>query len=143
MTNELTSYCNEYYNLTQQLAVREEHFKTLLDNAPLYCGQTSLSEIDAIISYHRKVNDAKAKMEETCDDMRQLERLILLFMRHFGIQPGTILTGEIPGELAYEIWANENDILYISKIEDLAPDPDDLNVIEIRLWSKDDVEEED
>jgi hypothetical protein len=56
---------------------------------------------------------------------------------------GTVLTGEIPGELAYEIWANENDTLYINKAKNLAPEPDDANIMYIKLWSGDDVEEED
>jgi len=142
MTGEFTTQCNHYYELTQQLAAREEHFKNLLDNVPLYCGQTSLSEIDDIISYYRDVQDAKAKVDETCDEMRATEADILMFMRHFDLPPGTVLTGEIPGELAYEIWANENDTIYISKTKNLAPEPDDNDFIEIKVWSKDDVEED-
>jgi hypothetical protein len=142
MTGEFTAYCNHYYDLTQQLTAREGRFKNLLDNVPLYCGQTSLSEVDDIISYYRQVQAAKAKVDETCDEMRETERAILMFMQHFEMPTGTVLTGEIPGELQYEIWANENDTLYINKTKDLAPTPDDLNVIEIRLWGGDDVEEE-
>jgi len=142
MTGEFTSHCNHYYELTEQLTAREEHFKNLLDNTPLYCGQTSLSEVDEIISYYRQVQAAKAKVDETCDEMRETERAILIYMRHFEMPPGTALTGEIPGELEYEIWANENDTIYINKTKNLTPEPDDADIIEIRLWSKEDVEEE-
>lgn len=143
MTGEFTAYCNHYYVLTQQLTVREERFKNLLDNVPLYCGQTSLSEVDAIIRYYRKVQTAKTKVDETCDEMRETERAILMYMRHFEMPPGTVLNGEIPGELAYEIWANENDTIYINKTKNLAPEPDNANIIEIKLWSRGDVEEVD
>src|ERR1039457_5718491 len=100
MTGEFTAYSNRYYELTKLLSKREERFKNLLDNAPFYCGQTSLSEVDAIISYYRKVQAAKAKIEKTLADMREAARPILMIMRHFEIPPGTVLTGEIPGELA-------------------------------------------
>jgi len=143
MTGEFTTCCNEYYNLTVRLEKRQEHLKHLLVNMPLYYGQTSLSEIDDIISYYRDVQDAKAKVDETCGEMRATEADILMFMRHFDMPPGTVLNGEIPGELQYEIWANENDTIYINKTKNLAPEPDDANIMYIKLWSGDEGEEED
>jgi hypothetical protein len=53
MTNEFTAWCNYYYQLTMLLSEVEDHFKNLLDNAPLYSGQTRLSQVDAIIGYYR------------------------------------------------------------------------------------------
>ena len=141
MTGEFTACCNEYYTLTVRLEKRQEHLKDLLVNLPVYYGQTSLSEMDDIISYYREVQDAKAKVDETCDEMRATEADILMFMRHFDIEHGTVLNGEIPGELAYEIWANENDTIYICKTDDLAPDIDPT-IMEIKLWSGDDVDKE-
>lgn len=143
MTGEFTSYCNRYYELTKLLSRREERFNNLLANAPLYCGQTSLSEVDAIISYYRTVQAAKAKTDKTLDDMRQTERFILMIMRHFEIPPGTVLTGEIPGELEYELWADENDALYIIKTKSLQPEADNPNVMVIKIWDEDGGEEED
>jgi hypothetical protein len=142
MTGEFTAYCNHYYELTKLLSAREERFKNLLNNAPLYCGQTSLSEADAIISYYRKVQTAKAQMDNTFDDLTETGRLILMIMRYFEMPPGTVLTGEIPGELAYELWANENDALHISKTINLQPKPDNPNIIVIKFANKDDGEEE-
>jgi hypothetical protein len=133
MTSEFTSYCNLYYNLTLLLAKREERLKNLLDNAPYYYGQTRLSEMDAIISYYRDVQAYKAKKDKTFDNMMATERIILKIMRHFEIPPGTVLTGEIPGELEYEIWADENDAVYISKTKDLAPEADNANIIVIKF----------
>ena len=141
-TSEFTNYCNRYYELMQVLAKQQARFKRLAENAPLYSGQTNLSEVDAIISYYRDVQIAKAKIEETFNHVRATERYILMIMRHFEIPPGTILTGEIPEELEYEIWADGNDTLYITKTKDLQPEPDNPNVIWINVWNKDKGEEE-
>lgn len=52
-------------------------------------------------------------------------------MRHFEIPPGTVLTGEIPGEMAYEVWADEQDRIQIRKTGDLVPEADNPNIIVI------------
>ena len=138
MTGEFTAFCTRYYQLTQLLSKREERFNNLLANAPLYSGQTNLSQIDEIISYYREVQTAKAKMDKTADDKSATERVILAIMQHFEIPPGTTLTGEIPNELEYELWADENDALHIIKTKSLQPEPDNSNVIEIKVWSEED-----
>jgi hypothetical protein len=92
-----TAWCNYYYQLSLLFTDIEEHFQNLLNNAPLYCGQTRLSEIDALISYYRAVQAEKAKMDKMGEDMKKAGRTILAMMQHFEIRPGTVLTGEIPG----------------------------------------------
>ena len=82
-------------------------------------------------------------MEKALDDMRETERYILMIMRHFEIPHGTLLTGQIPGQLEYEVWANDNDTIYINKIKNLQPEADIPNIIVIKLWSEDDGKEED
>ena len=134
MTNEFTAHCSYYYQLKMLFLKRQDRLNNLLDNAPFYSGQISLSEIDAIVSYYREAQAAKAKMDKTLADMKEAERDILMFMRHFDIPPGKVLYGEIPGELEYEIWANENDAVFINKIKDLQPEPLDPNIIVIKLW---------
>jgi len=124
MTGDFTAYCNDFYRLTELLASREAHFQTLVDNAPYYNGQFYLSDIDAIITYYRNAQAAKAKIDSTFADLKEAERNILLIMRHFDIPPGTVLIGEIPGELTYEIWVNEHDAIFINKIKEHIPDPD-------------------
>ena len=99
MTSEFTTQCNRYYRLRVLLSEHEEHLKNLLDNAPLYCGQTKLSEVDAIISYYRRAQTEKAKTDKILDDLTATGSIILTIMRHFEIPPGTMLTGEIPGEV--------------------------------------------
>ena len=132
-TGEFTSYCNYYYKLTQLFAEREKRHQNLLDNAPVYCGETSVSAVDAIISYYREVQAYKAKKDKTFDSMLKTERTILAIMRHFEIPPGTVLTGEIPGQLEYEAWADENDRVYVNKTKDVAPEADNPNIMVIRF----------
>jgi len=54
-------------------------------------------------------------------------------LRHFEIPPGTVLTGEIPGEIAYEVWADEQDRIHIRKTDDLAAEEDNPNVMVIKF----------
>jgi len=77
-------------------------------------------------------------MDNTADDRSATERVILAIMRHFEIPPRTVLTGEIPEVLEYELWADENDALHIIKTQSLQPEPDNPNVIEIKVWSEED-----
>jgi len=135
MTGEFTDWCSHYYQLTTLLAVHDEHLKNLLDNAPPYSGQSSLSDLDAIISHNREVHAAKAKVDKTVKELIATGQTILKIMQYFEIPPRTMLTGEIPGELEYEIWANENDQVFIGKIRDLQPPVPNPNVIEIKCWN--------
>ncbi len=130
---EFTIYCSRYYELTVQHAAQETNLQTQLLNAPVYNGQTLLSEIDAIISYYREVQAAKTEMDKTFDNLKITEGTILRIMRHFEIPPGTILTGEIPGELEYSLWADDNDMLHIIKTKNLAPLVAEENIITIKI----------
>lgn len=133
MTNEFTAWCNYYYQLSTLFADVEEYFQNLLNDAPLYSGQTRLSEVDALIDYYRTVQAEKTKMDQMTEEVKQAERTILTMMRHFAIPPGTVLTGEIPGEMAYEVWADEQDRIHIRKTEDLAVEEDNPNIMVIKL----------
>lgn len=143
MTTEFTAWCSQYYHLTILFSERCERFKTLLDNAPPYTRQNSLSDIDAMISYDRKVQAAKAKGDKTFKELTETGRIILKIMRHFEIPPRTVLIGQIPGELEYEIWANEKDQVFIGKIRDLPQEAHDPNIIRIKCWNGDKGEEDD
>ena len=133
MTNEFTAWCNYYYELTMLLSEVEEHFINLLNNAPLYCGQTRLSEVDVIIDYQLTVQAELTRLHTMREDVKEAEIAILAIMQHFEIPTGTVLTGEIPGEMAYEVWADEQERIHISKTGDLAAEEDDANVIVIEL----------
>jgi hypothetical protein len=132
MTNEFTAWCNYYYHLTMLFSDIEEHFQNLLENAPLYCGQTRLSQVDAIINYYRTTQAEKAKMDQLGEQVKEAGQTILTIMQHFEIPPGTILTGEIPGEMAYEVWADEQERVQIRKTGDLAAGEDNANVMVIK-----------
>jgi len=134
MTGEFTNICNRYYELKQLHARSGEHLNQLLENAPLYSGEMCISNIDAIISYYRNAQAEKAEVDKLYKQILATERDILLIMRHFEIPPNTVLYGEIPFDLEYEISADENDQLTITKINSLQPEEDDPNVILIKLW---------
>ena len=133
MNGEFNGYCSQYYNLTQLLAEQQEHFNTLLDNALPYTGQTNINELDAIIKCNRKIQKAKARAENTFDELRNTEHTILMIMQYFGIPPHTVLVGEVPEKLLFEIWADDSDTVHIKKIKDLVPPVDDENIIRIKI----------
>jgi hypothetical protein len=133
MNGEFNGYCSRYYNLTQLLAEQQEQFNTLLDNALPYTGQTNLSELDAIIKCNRKIQRAKARVDDTIVKLNETERTILLIMEYFGIPPHTVLFGEVPEMLLFEIWADDSDTIHIQKIKDLAPPVDEENIIKIKI----------
>ena len=133
MNGEFNGYCSHYYNLTQLLAEQQEHLSTLLDNALPYTGQTNVSELDAIIKCHRKIQRAKVRVDSIVDELQKTERIILLVMQYFGIPPGTRLVGEVIEQLLFEIWADDTDAIHTKKIKDLVPPVDDENIIKIRM----------
>ncbi len=141
MTGEFSNFCNRYYELKQLHARREERLNELLENAPFYNGEMCTSGLDDIIRYYRRAQAAKAKVDETYKQILATERNIKMVLRHFEIPHGTVFIGQIPGELEYEIWADENDELTIVNINNLEPEPDDPNVIVIKLWNWDKEEE--
>jgi hypothetical protein len=143
MTDEFTAHCSQYYHLTKLFSARHERFQNLLDNAPPYTNQNNLSDLDAIISYNRKVQAAKAKADKTFKDLTETGRTILKMMQYFEIPPRTVLIGQIPGELEYEIWANEKEDVFIGKIRDLPQEALDPNVVVIKCWDGSKGEEDD
>jgi hypothetical protein len=137
MTGEFTSWCTHYYRLTKLFLQHNERINKLLADAPPYTSQRNLSDLDAIISYNRKVQAVKAKADKTFKHLTETGRTILKVMQYFEIPPHVVLTGEIPGELEFEIWANENDALFINKIKDLQPGAHNPNIIVIDCWADD------
>ncbi|ASU34943.1 hypothetical protein [Mucilaginibacter xinganensis] len=144
MTNEFTTYCSHYYHLTRLFEARNQHFNNLLNDAPPYTRQNKVSDLDAIISYNRKVHAAKAKADKTFKDLTETGHTILAIMQYFDIQPRAVLTGQVPGEMEYEVWANEKGQVFIGKIRDLPKEPDNPNMIHLKCWKagKDDDEDE-
>ena len=133
MENEFTAYGNLYYKLKQALLKRNKHLQILLDNAPDPTGMTKLSDLDAVISYGRKAKAAKKKVDDTELQLKETARDIVLLMKHFDIPPFTWLTGQIPGELEYELFTDENENVFIMKTKSLAAEPCDPNIIRIKL----------
>jgi hypothetical protein len=142
--NPFNALCASYYRLSQLVAKRQERLQLLLDNAPEYTGETSIDEIDAMINYYQKTQAYKAKYDETYKSFTETGEDIRKVMQHFSIPPETVLTGQIPGELEYEVVAGEDDMVYIYKTKDLAPLEDNPNIITIKMCYGDerDVEED-
>jgi hypothetical protein len=132
MESEFTNFCSHYYELTLQLEESEAHFHYLLANALPYSGQTNLNELDAIIECNREVQEAKTLADNIVECMRGTESNILKIMQYFEIPPHTKLQGEIPGDVQFEIWADENDTIHILKTKDLAPLADHQNVYVVK-----------
>jgi hypothetical protein len=57
--------------------------------------------------------------------LKDTERVTLMILKHFEIPPNTTLTGAVPEELEYELWADENDAIHIYKTKELAPQTDE------------------
>ncbi|MDR3695535.1 hypothetical protein [Mucilaginibacter sp.] len=47
-------------------------------------------------------------------------------------EAGRTILAMIPGEMAYEVWADEQDNIHISKTGDLADEADNPNIIVIK-----------
>jgi hypothetical protein len=133
MEGEFTNYCSSYYRLTELLDAQETRFQSLLENALPYAGQTHLNELDAILHCNRKIQKAFADVNDTVSTMHETERTILQIMRYFELTPNTKLTCVIPGELEFEIWADEQDVVHCLKTKQLAPLEEDPNIINIRI----------
>jgi hypothetical protein len=140
MTGEFSYYCNLYYRLKIKLTKQDVYFYKLLGNALPYTNQRCLTELDEIIKCNRAVQAAKAKVYKTYAQLVEAGEAILKFMDYFEVPPGGVLTGEIPGELEYHIWRDEDNLIGIRKIADLTPEPLPSNFIVIKCWRE---EEED
>jgi len=136
MTNEFSGWCSLYYQLRMLYIEQQEQLKNLVDNAPVYCSQTTLGEIDAIMSYYREAQAEKVKADKTFDDLKKTEEIILYIMRHFEIPKGTVLTGVIPGEMELEVWTYGENKLFIEKIRDLEPEPVEPNTTVLKFLIK-------
>ena len=147
MANEFTDACTIYYKLTTRYKKRLAHLNALVENAPVYKldehnWRTNLTEIDAIMKYYYHAQAKKAELDKIEKDMQTAEKDIQYLMQFFGIPPFYGLTGQIPGELEYEVFADGDGAIFIRKTADLEPEvlPDNVILIKTSFWKD---EEED
>lgn len=133
MTGEFNGYCSHYYTTTQLLEEQEERLNKLLNNAPMYTGQTTLNEVDTILKHYRKIELIQTKIEELTEELEKTGQTILMVMQYLDIQPHTVLTGQIPEQVEFEIWADTNDTMYTRKVRDLAPPANENNILRIKI----------
>jgi hypothetical protein len=123
MNSEFTAWCNDYYKLYEQLIAQDLHYQNLLYNPPPYTGQSNLHELDAILSHNHELQAAKTKLYQTFKETAAARDTVLAIMEFFEMPPNTRLTGQVPGEREYEIWADEHGALCTRKLKDLPPKP--------------------
>lgn len=136
MNGQFTKFCRRYYELICLLDQQETRFATMLANALPYTGQTHVNELDAIIRCNLKIQRARAQADDTIAAMRRIENIIIQIMAYFDIEPHTTLTCEVPGLYELAIWADNANIVYCIKTNNLAPIIEDENIITIQLINK-------
>lgn len=139
MNGEFTAACANYYRLNQKLSEEEEeeaYFQNLLQNAIPHTGQTKLAELDQVIACNRKVQQTRDDVDQVQQQLREAEALIMKMMQYFEMPPNTILTGIVPGEMEFEIWADEQDTLHCHKTIDLDPPIEGPNIITIKFCNE-------
>ncbi|MFI5159176.1 MAG: hypothetical protein ACHQF4_09945, partial [Sphingobacteriales bacterium] len=82
--------------------------------------------------YYREAQDLNEEVLQLTDELKQPARAILEFMNYFQIPRNKVLTGVIPEQLEYQLWATEDDEIGIRKTIDLEPDPLDENTILVK-----------
>jgi hypothetical protein len=143
MTNEFTALCAQYYRLTTRFEMAYKRYKNLSDNAPLYSGQHSINELNDLMSYSRTLETARTKGAKIFKDLTETAQTIVAIMRSFGIPPRTVLLGEIPGEIEFELWTHETGGVVINKLRDLPKEPENPNMIYIKCWNGNKSEDDD
>jgi len=128
MTGEFSNLCARFYRLKTQVFAQDNYLKQLLANEPPGSNLHNTGKPDNSIGKTRKYQAAKAKFDDIYKKYEKVADDILVIMTHFNIPRMAIITGEIPGELTYEVWANQKNEVYIVKSKDLQPEPGCLTV---------------
>src|SRR5579872_6408466 len=113
MSGMLTALCGHYFKLKLKLYKRDDRFKELFDNVLKFDQNVTLSELDDILESSHKVVDAFDKTQITFEKMKDAERKILHLLKCLGVRPNWFMTGEIEGEMEYEVWYDGNDNLFV------------------------------
>lgn len=142
----LSALCSHYYKLKIKLHKQDDRFKLLFDNVLKFDGNVTVTELDAILVSTGKVCAAHDKTQVTFEKVKETEQKILHLLKWLGVRPRWFLTGQIPGELEYELFYDMNDNVHVVKTRDLEPEPVNPNIISIDLgaWEyKHDEDDED
>jgi hypothetical protein len=124
--DEFSYVCSMFYTYKQRYMKCRARFEELIKYEPQYNGETKVSDIDDKIKYIRRVQKLEEKKWDLIDDLIFLEQDILMYMDHFEIPRNTRLTGVIPDELEYEIWADDRDVVHVEKTRDYIEEPEEL-----------------
>lgn len=142
MKTSLNTLCCNYYLASERLIKQQQRFEELLAKPASFAGQTYLPDIDKTIRRWHKRQEASDAITYTQAELTDLQAMILILFEYIGAAPNTRLTGELPEEVEFAIWADDNQQLHYEKLRDLAPVLEDgCEYITIRLGG--DVEMED
>jgi hypothetical protein len=133
MNGILTALCGHYYKLKMKLYQHDDRFKAVFDSVLKFDSHTRISELDTILDSCRRAVDASDKMQIAFEKVKETEHRILHLLKCLGVRPRWFMTGEIAGELEYEVWYDDKDNVYIAKVRDLEPEPPKRNVITIKM----------
>ncbi|MEO9173629.1 MAG: hypothetical protein ABI203_11060 [Mucilaginibacter sp.] len=117
---------------------QDDHFKELFDNVLKFDRHLKVSEVDAILESGQRAVNAFEKVDLAFEKVKETERRILHLFKGLGIRPFWFLTGDIPGELEYEVWYDDKDSVFIRKMRDLESETEQPNVIKIKMLAKGD-----
>src|ERR1700741_609887 len=113
MSGMLSALCSHYYKLKMKLNKRDDRFREAFENVLKFDRELKVSEVDAIIESGQRAVQAFDARDITFEKLKETERRILDLMKRLGIRPWWFLTGEIYGELEYEVWYTEKGEVYI------------------------------
>jgi len=133
MNGLLSGLCAHYYKLKLKMYKQDDRFKMLFDNMLKFDGHVTVAELDAIWESTSNVCIASDDTMITFEKVKETEQRILKMLKSMGVRPRWFITGQIRGELEYELFYDMNDNVHVIKTKDLEPEPVNPNVITIDL----------
>lgn len=133
MNGLLSGLCAHYYKLKLKMNKQDDRFKLLFDNMLKFDGNVTVDELDAIWESTRQVCIASDDTMITFEKIKETEQRILQMLKSMGVRPRWFITGQIPGELEYELFYDMNGNVHVIKTKDLEPEPENPNIVKIDL----------
>ena len=123
MTGKFTDLCTRCYRLQTRLHAEYDQLKQLSGNELPGSNPYTPGKLHPSNNKTRKLKATKARFDNIYKKYEAVAGDILAILDYFKIPRLAIVTGEIPGELAYEVLVNEKDEVFIKKVRDLQQDP--------------------
>jgi hypothetical protein len=131
----LNDVCSNYYTLRELLLKQEARFDRLMDKPVVYAGQTDLEDIDKVLKYCYKVQQASDGIRHTIQQLISEKKLILQMLDHFSIPRNTKLKARVGNEAEIHLWADDENLIYYEKLRDILAEEINPNIITIKVCS--------